>query len=239
MNLIIVEDSDFVSPGCVRLRGRRALHIATVHRARVGDVVRIGRIGGCIGTGTLTSQSPGVVELEVRLTDPAPEPPQITMLLALPRPKCFRRLLQAIVTFGIKRVAVFGAYRVEKSYWATPWLAPEALQEKVLLALEQARDTTLPVISLHPEFKPFVEDVVPGLSQGTRRIVAHPGSLQPCPANISEPVTLAVGPEGGFTQYETDRLTGAGFEPVSLGARILRVEQAVPCLLGRILPLPA
>jgi RsmE family RNA methyltransferase len=48
-------------------------------------------------------------------------------------------------------------------------------------------------------------------------------------------VTLAIGPEGGFIPYEIDMLKAAGFEDVSFGERILRVEHAVAALVGRIL----
>jgi RsmE family RNA methyltransferase len=43
-----------------------------------------------------------------------------------------------------------------------------------------------------------------------------------------------IGPEGGFTEYELSLCLAQGFEPVTLGPRILRTEQAVPALLGRL-----
>ena len=43
---------------------------------------------------------------------------------------------------------------------------------------------------------------------------------------------LAVGPEGGFSEYEESRFEEAGLRPVSLGARILRTEFAVASLLA-------
>jgi RsmE family RNA methyltransferase len=51
---------------------------------------------------------------------------------------------------------------------------------------------------------------------------------------MSEPVTLAIGPEGGFIEYEVTKLIETGFTPVHLGPRILKVETAVTALLSRL-----
>ncbi|MCK5081632.1 MAG: RNA methyltransferase, partial [Candidatus Omnitrophica bacterium] len=72
------------------------------------------------------------------------------------------------------------------------------------------------------------------IAQNTLSLVAHPQSSKPCPRNVGEPVTLVIGPEGGFIPYEVEKLTGLGFMPVHLGERILRVEAAVPALLSRL-----
>src|SRR5262249_35762620 len=71
------------------------------------------------------------------------------------------------------------------------------------------------------------------LTNGTRALVAHPPAPLPCPRGVEGPVTLAIGPEGGFTPYEVELLCAHGFTAVSLGPRPLRVEHAVPALLGR------
>jgi len=131
-------------------------------------------------------------------------------------------------------MALFGAYRVEKSYWKSPWMEEKEIRRQLVLGLEQARDTVLPLVTLHPLFKPFVEDEVPTLAAGTRRLVAHPGNGSACPANMHEAVTLVIGPEGGFTITELGLLKERGFECITLGQRILRTEQVVPAMLGRI-----
>jgi 16S rRNA (uracil1498-N3)-methyltransferase len=46
-------------------------------------------------------------------------------------------------------------------------------------------------------------------------------------------VSLAVGPEGGFADEEVSRGAAAGWRPVSLGPRILRVETAALALAAR------
>jgi 16S rRNA U1498 N3-methylase RsmE len=89
-------------------------------------------------------------------------------------------------------------------------------------------------VELHRRFKPFLEDVLPGMVVGRRALLAHPGEYPPCPGALDATLLLVVGPEGGFIPYEVERLAEAGCEAVSLGPRILRVETAVPALLGRL-----
>jgi len=235
MNLILLFPTDFIDEHNVVLQGARMEHVRDVLRAESGDSLRVGVINGRMGTGSITAMTDKEVELNVILTDPPPAPLPVTLLVAMPRPKCFRRIIQCATTLGVKRIVLFGAFRVEKSYWKSPWLDQQELQRQLVLGLEQARDTVLPQVSLHPLFKPFVEDEVPLLAAGSRCLVAHPGEGSTCPANVREGVTLAIGPEGGFTDYELGRLTEQRFECMTLGERILRTEQAVPALLGRLM----
>ena len=234
MNLILLFDEDFVSPQRVRLEGRRLQHVVAVHRARVGDELRVGLVNAQMGAGLITSLTSEVLEMEVRLDQPPPRPLPVTLLLGLPRPKSLKRVLQAATALGVKRIVVMATWRVEKSFWDSPVLHQDALREQMVLGLEQARDTQLPELTLRRRFKPFVEDELPDLVRRTRALLAHPPASAPCPRDVRGPVTLAVGPEGGFIPYEVDLLRAHGFDTVSLGPRILRVEQAVPALLGRL-----
>ena len=172
--------------------------------------------------------------LNIELSLPPPPPLPLTLLLALPRPKVLKRVLQCAAAMGVKKLVLFKSWRVEKSYWQSPLLEEEKCREQLLLGLEQAGDTILPELMLRKRFKPFVEDELPALAGNTLALLAHPGSPRPCPRKVGRPVTLAIGPEGGFLSYEVDLLMGQGFQPVHLGERILRVEQVVPALLGRL-----
>lgn len=234
MNLLLLEAADFVAVDRVILRDRRLKHIQDVHRAEAGESLRVGLLGGDMGQGRLLRLDANEAELEVALNQPPPAKLPITLLLALPRPKMLRRVLQTVAAMGVPRLVLLNSYRVEKSFWQTPFLEPAAIREQLLLGLEQARDTVLPEVSIEKRFKPFVEDRLPQLADGTRGLVGHPGDYPACPRALDEPVTLAIGPEGGWIPYEVDKLAAAGLQPVQLGARILRVETAVSALLARL-----
>lgn len=234
MNLILLEDEDFVGAETVRLSGRRHLHVRDVHRAIVGDELRVGRVGGQMGRGEVVSLDDEELVLRVRLDEAPPEPIPMTLLMALPRPKFLKRVLATATMLGVKKIVLFNSYRVDKIYWGCEQLTPEAVREACLLGLEQARDTLLPVVETRRRFKPFLEDEVPAISKGTRAFVAHPIADVECPYAVREPLTLAIGPEGGFIDYEIEHFRRAGFETVKLTERILKVETALSVLIGRL-----
>ncbi|WP_447652076.1 16S rRNA (uracil(1498)-N(3))-methyltransferase [Pseudomonas abietaniphila] len=234
MNLLLLEDADFIASDRVVLRDRRLKHMQEVHRSEVGDSLRVGRVGGLLGSAELLRLEPREAELSVVFDREPPAKLPLTLILALPRPKMLRRVFQTAATMGVPKVILVNSYRVEKSFWQTPFLEPAAIREQLILGLEQARDSVLPEIVIEKRFKPFVEDRLPAIVDGTLGLVGHPGDFPACPRGVEQPVTLAIGPEGGWIPYEIDLLRASGMNPVQLGERILRVETAVTALLARL-----
>ncbi|MEN4749352.1 16S rRNA (uracil(1498)-N(3))-methyltransferase [Pseudomonas sp. Ps21-P2] len=234
MNLLLLEDADFIAADRVVLRDRRLKHMQEVHRSEVGDSLRVGRMGGLLGSAQLLRLEAREAELSVSFEHAPPAKLPLTLILALPRPKMLRRVFQTVATMGVPKVILVNSYRVEKSFWQTPFLEPAAIREQLILGLEQARDSVLPEIIIEKRFKPFVEDRLPAIVDGTLGLVGHPGDFPACPRAVEQPVTLAIGPEGGWIPYEVDLLQASGLTPVQLGARILRVETAVTALLARL-----
>ncbi len=234
MNLLLLEEADFVSAERVVLADRRFTHMQDIHRVAVGDNLRVGRINGLMGKATVVRLERHEAELEVVFDQQPPAKLPLTLVLAVPRPKMLRRLFQTVSTLGVPRLILLNSYKVEKSFWQTPFLHPDSIRENLILGLEQARDTVLPEVIIEKRFKPFVEDRLPAIAAGTLGLVGHPGPYPACPRAVEQPVTLAIGPEGGWIPYEVDLLGKAGLAPVQLGDRILRVETAVTALLSRI-----
>ncbi len=174
------------------------------------------------------------VELDIVIDGTPSAAANVTLVVAVPRPKVLNRVIASAVSMGVKRLFLINAWRVEKSYWSSPRMRPENFLQQAILGLEQARDTILPAIETRRFFRQFVEEELPELARGTRALVAHPRAAIECPRGVSEPVTLAIGPEGGFIETEVASLEHSGLVPVSLGPRVLRVETAIAALLGRV-----
>ena len=123
---------------------------------------------------------------------------------------------------------------MEKSYWQSSRLLPENLQEEIDLALEQSADPVEPQLFFHRRFKVFADDELENIAGNSLRLFGDPAGTAPVPVQ-GTPVTLALGPEGGFTDYEIKTLQEHNFNAMSLGTRILRTEFALAALLGKLL----
>ena len=234
MNLLLLLDEDFIAPDRARLSGRRLAHAREVLGAKPGDSLKAGRLGGRMGTGRIVKLDTDALELELELDQEPPPKLPLTLLLALPRPKVLDRCLQSAAALGVARIILLNAWRVEKAYWASPKLEAAHLREQLILGLEQSRDTVLPDLHLARLFVPFLEKELPTFSAGARKLLAHPGAEVPCPRGLDEPAILALGPEGGWIASELESFARAGFEPVSMGVRVLRTETALAALIGRL-----
>lgn len=235
MNLILLHSDDFIGPGRVALTGRRWRHVREVHRPSTGRELRVGVLNGRMGRGRVLAMDDARFEMEVTIDQDPPPPLPLTVVLALPRPKVLNRSVAMLASLGVKQIVLLNSWRVEKSYWNSPRLATENLRQQMLLGLEQGVDTALPEIRQRRFFTEFIEQDVPELGNKGALVLATPEGGTLVPGGHSTPLTLVVGPEGGFIADEISALTQRGFRPVSLGPRILRVETAIPYLIARLL----
>ena len=237
MNLILLSDSDFITPHRVRLSDRRMVHIRDILKAECAQSLTVGKINGLMGQGTVVSKKTDAIELEVKLDQNPPEALPLTLILALPRPPALKRILFSSAQLGVKKIIILNFNRVEKSLWNSSSLKPQAITEQLVLGLEQAKDTVMPEVILKKRFKPFVEDELPDLVKGKLALVAHPGNfpsfLQRGVRGVKD-IVLVIGPEGGIIDYEIELLKAAGCQTIDLGPRILRTETVLPYVVGKL-----
>ena len=238
MNLMLLEEGDF-QDGTAVIRGRRFVHAMEVLKiAQRSGECKAGIVNGPVGKAFLLNVDEAKQEMRLQFEPGGTPPPALPLELvcAMQRPLTFRKIIHAAVTMGVKKIYFFHCRKVEKSYWSSPQVSADAAMADAMLALEQTVDTVLPEFYFYDKFKPFAEDILPGIVAGKRFFAAHPAGEKPCPVDLQEPAVLTVGPEGGFTDYETEVWQAAGAELVTMGPRILRSEVAVPALIGRLYP---
>ena len=233
MNLLIARADEIDDAGVLVLRDRRLAHLRDVLGSQAGDTLRAGELNGLLGRADVLAIDAREARLRLHLDTAPPPPLAVTVVLALPRPKMLRRILRGCAELGVKDIHLVNSWHVEKSYWQSPLLAPEAQQPWLVAGLEQAMDTRLPRVTLHRRFRPFAEDQLPALCRGRVALLADPAAEAPYPAAAPLPAVALIGPERGFTPFERDLIVAAGARPVQLGPRVLRVETALHCALGR------
>lgn len=233
MNIVLLEAEQTQSEFWKIDNPRQIQHLSQHVQLNAGDTLKVGiRNGQRYLTEVVTISEQHILLRPIQV-EAVPAKLPVHLILALPRPKVLRRIIMDAVTLGVQRISLIHSYRVDKSYWQSPFL--QQLDDYVTLGLEQAGDTISPEIQMYKRFKPFVEDVLPTfISDQKPAYVAHPYAEQQMPHAIQHSCCLIVGPEGGFIPYEVDLFKKNGCQARRLGNRILRTETAVSHILGRL-----
>ncbi len=237
MNIVLFEKHE-LSHNRLVLSGRRQKHIQTILKLAVGDFLRVGMVNGKLGKGKIMAIHDRTLELEVLLDQEPVLSRQVDLILALPRPIMLQRIIKQATVLGVGHIHLIRSAKVEKSFFHSPVLQPEKIESLLFEGLEQAMDTQLPEVTIYHRFKPFVEDVLPSLPG--KGCIAHPG-VKATLSEVFAPqegkttrLLLAVGPEGGWNDYEYNCFIRQGFTGFSMGNSILHVDTAVVVLLGQI-----
>ena len=233
MNIVLLDPRQTESPIWTISAKRQLEHLRTHVNVQVGDTLKVGIREGKRYLTEVLSVTEQQIQLQPIHEETVPKKLPVTLIVAMPRPKVLRRLVMDSVTLGVEKIILLHSYRVDKSYWQTPFL--QQLNQYIDLGLEQAGDTIAPKIEVYKRFKPFVEDILPTLIRADcPAYVAHPYVEMKMPAGLQQGCTMIIGPEGGFIPYEIDLLIKNGCQAVSLGNRIIRTETVIPYVLGRL-----
>ena len=240
----------------------RARHAREVLGASVGSTIRAGVIdeGRCSGTIIADDGDDGEFIVALSAREGSTRAPRVDLLLATPRPKVLRRMWAPLAAMGVGRVFLANASKVERYYFDSKALERETIREEILRGLEQAGDYIVPQIGVAKRLPPIIDrlagklegnDMTNGfewLLGGDRAwtldvdvlLLAHPGesrtSVADALAGVDENsrVLIAIGPEGGWTEYELDMLEHAGFRKIALGTRTLTTDVACISLISAV-----
>lgn len=233
MNIVLLDPRQTESDIWSITAKRQLEHLKTYVDVKVGDTLKVGIKNAKRYLTEVIEVSDTAIRIKPISEETVSAKLPVTLIVAMPRPKVLRRLIQDSVTLGVEKIILLHSYRVDKSYWQTPFL--QQLDQYVTLGLEQAGDTVAPEIEIYKRFKPFIEDVLPSLIQpDVPAYVAHPYADEKMPFAIDHACTVIIGPEGGFIPYEIDLLIKNGCQAFNLGNRIIRTETVISYVLGRL-----
>lgn len=233
MNILLLTEKDQTADGSYLVKGKDFKHLKNVLKVKVGGTVFTGLVNGMMGYSKVLDIQADQITLEGLFDKVAPAPLPIKLIIAMPRPIMLKRILRSISMLGVKEIYLINTSKVEKSFWQSQLLEDNSFEEHLLEGLSHSKDTVMPKLHIRKGFKPFVEEELADIIKGTRALVAHPGDYHPFPQGTTKAMTLAIGPEGGFTEYEVEKLRDVGFEVVHCGSRILRMETAVVSLVSQ------
>jgi RsmE family RNA methyltransferase len=228
MNLLLLNRSDLITENKAEIFGEKVRHLNEILKVNPGNEIRVGILDGKKGKAVVEKIETEKAVLSFELNeDPLPKIP-LFVIVALARPKVLMRLISDLVSYGVSGIEIIQTYFGDKSYWENDLFSEKGLKEAVVKGLEQSMDTIMPEINLVKRFGPYSNDILPKYSINSNCYIALPGEfpkigeIEKGKSNI-----VAVGPERGWTKYEAAQFIKAGFQPVSLGNRVVRTEAAV------------
>jgi 16S rRNA (uracil1498-N3)-methyltransferase len=221
------------APGRATLHGTGASHVARVLRLRVGDAVVLFNGDGWEYAGRIAALPAGQVEVELLARDAgAPESPlSLTLMQGVARGERMDLVVQKATELGVAQIVpVLTARSVVRLDRRQAERKLEHWRAVAVSACEQSGRARLPVI----EAPAALDEALLRVPGDGCRVTLSPGAGTPLTALAAgtTSVTLLIGPEGGLTDAEVGIATGAGFEPRSLGPRILRTETAALAALA-------
>jgi 16S rRNA (uracil1498-N3)-methyltransferase len=221
--------ADEVAGDSAALVGKQAGHLARVLRARVGQEFDIAA-GARVRRGRITSVSPERVEFALAEDIAAPRAAEIYLVLAIFKFDRMEWAIEKATELGAARIIPVAARRSDPHLSAAARKRVDRWRRIAREAAQQARRATPPEIADPASLQEVIAR--PG---GTRIVLAETNNhvtLTSALDQAQEPVLLAVGPEGGWTEAELKTFVEAGWTAATLGVNILRAETAAVAALA-------
>ncbi|MDF1543813.1 MAG: RsmE family RNA methyltransferase [bacterium] len=244
MNLLILKEHDRISDHEFSVSGDRQNHINQVLKLEPGDQIKAGIVNGPVGLAQIERSDPQRLILTFVPADQQPPLPSpcIDLICALPRPQTVKKILNLAGTWGLRKLDFIRANRVEKSFYHSPLLEADKMRPFLIDGLSQGKQTRLPVVEIHQRFKPFFEHRFSTGDEVSKpadrlKLLPHPEAETDLSHHFetdSRQIVIAIGPEGGWVDFEIDFMTELGFRTVRLARPVLRVESAALAALAQI-----
>jgi 16S rRNA (uracil1498-N3)-methyltransferase len=228
--------ADEVSGNRAALTGAHAAHLIRVLRVRIGQEFDIAAEGQ-VRPAKVTAISPAAdrVEFELGQAVETSQSANVTLLLAIFKFDRMEWAIEKCTELGVSRIVPVIAMRTDIHLAKTADKRVERWRRIAVQASEQSRRDAIPVIDTPAKIS---RELLSNFA-GTRIVLAESEKETAMRALIDPlsktPVTLAVGPEGGWTSAEMKTFAECGWSSASLGQTILRAETAAIASLAVVI----
>jgi len=216
------------------LAGDAAYHLGRVLRAEPGQLYELSD-GTSVRLGKI--EFAGKDRIEFSLLESLPgsvSSLDTTLLLAIVKFDAFEWAIEKATELGVNRIVPLAAARSEKGLLVAAEKRAERWKKLLFEASQQSRRVRLPVLeSVATPKTAFTASASQIKVMLSERPMAQP-LRKLLPGSSLDSVTLAIGPEGGWTEEEFAAAAKAGFAEASLGKLILRTETAVTACLATV-----
>jgi 16S rRNA (uracil1498-N3)-methyltransferase len=238
MNIIILSKKDHVEKSIYKINDHRFTHIQNILKSDIGDIIEVGLLNSAIGTAKILELTETEILLEIiRFEKEESKTQKVDIICALPRPQTLKKVLSTCATMGVSNLYLIRSEKVEKSYFHSPLLEEENYTKFLIEGLSQGKRIHIPKVSIHKKFKVFFENDFKNICKNSICLLAHPNTenyLNKLSFGKFQNIVLAIGPEGGWNDFEINLMEEKGFIKFKLSESILRVENAVTAALSQI-----
>lgn len=242
MNVVLFSEFDIVPHGkneyVFYKNDERYLHLKKILKLKTGDNFKAGLINQKMGIAKIIEFSDEkLIFYFTANIAPVPLPP-ITLILGFPRPIQLRRILRDCGSLGIAELYLTGTELGEKSYLKSTLSEKTEIEKYLIDGIAQAGQNLLPCFSFCNSVKHCLTVIDNFHYEKVKKIVLDidekAAALNFFTMNSDERVIVAIGSERGWTDNERLLFADKGFQPYSMGKRILRTETAVCSALSVI-----
>lgn len=218
----------------VAIDGEQARYLRQVMRLQTGHNITVfnGLGGEYMAELTLLTKDSGQCVLSDKIDVNRELPCRVHIIQAANRSEKIETVLQKATEMGA------ASFQIVNSERATLTLPSnkrdkrlERWQKIVIEAVEQSERTKVPAVQW--------QDKLLNLEKSGECFILHPRDAmlwkdKRDDVAKAKDITLAIGPEGGWTNQELEFLHAQGFQSLKFGDRIMRTETAAPALLAAI-----
>jgi 16S rRNA (uracil1498-N3)-methyltransferase len=217
------------------VEGDVAHHLGRVLRAQPGQLYELSD-GIAVWLGRIETVARDRVDFSLLEEIPTEQPSvDLMLLLSIVKFDAFEWAIEKATELGVTMIVPVAAARSEKALLAAAEKRSDRWRKILLEASQQSRRIRVPVLSQPLQSGPVFNEAYP---LGAKVMLSErsdaPALREVLSSATTTQASLAIGPEGGWTDEEFTAANAAGFRQASLGAFILRTETAVVAALASL-----